>query len=333
MENNGNQILIQLKENLKEKIGNNLESALLILDKELKTDTEIYNQYIICKNQIKQLESSIQIGILGAEEKRVQYARNLNNILIIINKLQLTDLNRSFDHPNNQTPLYLPKKSKWQHYSIFVIPIAILILSIYFIWVYAIKEHEKLQLTESSPLNSAELETQAPFTLFQIFDSNTINKKESKTQLVSTKSLKSGSLDENLKSAYKAQEKNTTLSLIFTEADQELERIARNIIIRQLSEKNILIKNLKINNEESKVIQCAIKMRKEEIVQGFQPVIQIDFSVSITLFDESKNITSSRNINSEKFNLYKEYEIELAFDQWFSENSHEILPSIIEKII
>lgn len=86
------EVLDQIRLRLKSELGNNTEEAILELEKELRKDSKLYTEFLICKNKHNSIIAEHHRGTISDTERSLQHSKLLDALLSLIDKIRTKDL-------------------------------------------------------------------------------------------------------------------------------------------------------------------------------------------------------------------------------------------------
>jgi hypothetical protein len=86
------EVLEQIRLRLKSELGNNTDEAILELEKELRKDSKLYTEFLICKNKHNSITAEHHRGTISDTERGLKHSKLLDALLGLIDRLGTNDL-------------------------------------------------------------------------------------------------------------------------------------------------------------------------------------------------------------------------------------------------
>lgn len=86
------EVLEQIRHRLKSELGNNTDEAILELEKELRKDSKLYTEFLICKNKHNSITAEHHRGTISDTERVLQHSKLLDALLGLMDRLGKKDL-------------------------------------------------------------------------------------------------------------------------------------------------------------------------------------------------------------------------------------------------
>lgn len=84
--------LEELRSRLKSAVGENTGEAINKIEKELRADSNLYSEFLICKNKHNSINTDYYKGVITDNERGLQHSKLLGSVLALIDRLEKRDL-------------------------------------------------------------------------------------------------------------------------------------------------------------------------------------------------------------------------------------------------